>query len=108
MYVYCCPNPECRKYSLELSLYDAEKAGAILIEKENLNRWQLIPDSKAKSFPDYISKQILDDYNEAFLTMEMSPKAFAILSRRCLQGIIRDFWKVEPGKLSNEINQIKD
>jgi hypothetical protein len=30
------------------------------------------------------------------------------LSRRCLQGMIRDFWKVVPGRLAGEIEQIRD
>lgn len=50
----------------------------------------------------------MDDYNEACLIQDLSPKASAALSRRCLQGIIRDFWKVTPGKLIKEIEQIKD
>ena len=70
--------------------------------------WQLIPQSKAQSFPDYIPKTILDDYNETCLIKDLSPKASATLARRCLQGIIRDFWEVTPGKLAKEIEQIKD
>lgn len=37
-----------------------------------------------------------------------SPKASATLSRRCLQGIIRDFWQVKPGRLVDEIDAIQD
>ncbi|MCC7300620.1 MAG: DUF4145 domain-containing protein, partial [Verrucomicrobia bacterium] len=51
---------------------------------------------------------IVADYNEACLIQEASPKASATLSRRCLQGIIRDFWKVKAGRLVDEIEQIKD
>jgi hypothetical protein len=50
----------------------------------------------------------LDDYREACLIQDLSPKASATLSRRCLQGILRDFWQVKPGRLVNEIDQIKD
>ncbi len=39
---------------------------------------------------------------------EDSPKASATLSRRCLQGILRDFWQVTPDLLYREIDQIKD
>ncbi|MDH4270147.1 MAG: DUF4145 domain-containing protein [Dehalococcoidia bacterium] len=40
---------------------------------------------------------------------DLSPKASATLSRRCLQGIIRDFWrgKVKPGRLAREIEQLE-
>ncbi len=40
-----------------------------------------------------------------------SPKASAAMSRRCLQGIVRDFWNIPPSKRGNlgaEINYIKD
>ncbi len=106
-----CPNPKCKKFSLEVNL---AKAGYDSVtgyyQKAPVKTWQLIPQSKAQSFPDYIPKPILDDYNEACLIKDLSPKASATLSRRCLQGIIRDFWKnkIKPGKLANEIEQIKE
>jgi len=68
----------------------------------------LIPKSNAKCFPEFIPKPILDDYNEACLIQELSPKASATLSRRCLQGMIRDFWKVSGNNLFDEINRIRD
>ncbi|HYM87853.1 MAG TPA: DUF4145 domain-containing protein, partial [Nitrospiraceae bacterium] len=37
----------------------------------------------------------------------MSTKPAAAQSRRCLQGILRDFWRVNPGRLVDEIEQIK-
>ena len=68
----------------------------------------LIPPSKSKTFPPYIPQALRDDYLEACLIQELSPKASATLSRRCLQGILRDFWAVKPGRLVDEIEQIKD
>jgi hypothetical protein len=73
-----------------------------------LHRWNLIPPSSAKPFPDYIPKAILADYEEACLIRDLSPKASATLARHCLQGIIRDFWEVKPGRLYDEIDAIKD
>ena len=73
-----------------------------------IRKWDLVPPSKAMVFPDYIPKAILDDYNEACIIADLSPKASATLARRCLQGILRDFWKVKPGNLANEIDQIKE
>jgi hypothetical protein len=73
-----------------------------------LQQWNLIPPSRAKTFPAYVPQAILDDYREACLIQDLSPKASATLSRRCLQGILRDFWKVTPGRLVDEIDQIKD
>lgn len=104
-----CPNPECKKFTLRVELREASQWQGLWSEGETLKTWQLIPLSKAQSFPDYIPKAILDDYNEACLIKDLSPKASATLSRRCLQGIIRDFWcgKVRPGNLKDEIESIK-
>ncbi len=110
-----CPNPECRKFTLTAvlkevqSVFRPDGSGRPDYSKlPVLRQWDLIPESKAKSFPNYIPKPILDDYNEACLIRDLSPKASATLSRRCLQGIIRDFWQVKPGRLVDEIKQIKD
>jgi hypothetical protein len=101
-----CPNPECKRFSLYAVLSEINDEG-LTVEKA-LRTWQLIPQSKARSFPDYIPKAILDDYNEACLIMDLSPKASATLARRCLQGMIRDFWKVKGDNLKDEIDKIKD
>jgi hypothetical protein len=37
-----------------------------------------------------------------------SPKASATLARRCLQGIIRDFWSIQKKRLIDEINALQD
>lgn len=38
---------------------------------------------------------------------DLSPKASATLSRRCLQGMIRDFHKITRPTLNQEINELK-
>ncbi len=70
--------------------------------------WDLLPESAAKPFPDYIPKPIINDYKEACLIKEKSPKASATLSRRCLQGIIRDFWKIKKNRLIDEIKELQN
>lgn len=66
------------------------------------------PQSLAKKFPDYIPDSIRNDYEEAYAILELSPKASATLSRRCLQGMVRDFWKVSGSSLFSELDQISD
>lgn len=44
---------------------------------------------------------------EACSILDASPKASATLSRRCLQGMIRDFWGVKAKNLVDEIDLIK-
>ncbi|WP_286258099.1 DUF4145 domain-containing protein [Pseudoalteromonas apostichopi] len=104
-----CPNPECKKVTFEIWLhkrttddYGSYRTGDLI------KHWQLVPTSSAKSFPNYIPKAILADYEEACLIRDLSPKASATLARRCIQGIIRDFWQVKPARLIEEIESIKD
>ena len=66
------------------------------------------PKSIAYKFPDYIPQAIRSDYEEACSIVNLSPKASATLSRRCLQGMIRDFFQVSKANLFEEINAIKD
>jgi len=61
-----------------------------------------------KILPSYIPDPIVADYKEACLIAELSPKASATLARRCLQGMIRDFWGVRKNRLVDEIDAIKD
>jgi hypothetical protein len=69
--------------------------------------WTLKPQSIAKPFPNYIPAPILQDYEEACAICNLSPKASATLSRRCLQGVIRDFWKIRKARLIDEINELQ-
>lgn len=107
-----CPNPNCRKFSLTSALYEGGKheVSGLLDNQISKQRyfWKLLPQSVARTFPDYVPNPIIQDYNEACLIKDISPKASATLSRRCLQGMIRDFWGVKKGRLYDEIEAIKD
>lgn len=104
-----CPNPECREYVLMAALYKAVGApGGGWRKGDHMKGWRLRPESAAKPFPDYIPAPLRADYTEACLIRDLSPKASATLSRRCLQGIIRDFWGVKKPSLYEEINAIQD
>ncbi|MDN7125086.1 DUF4145 domain-containing protein [Pseudidiomarina sp. 1APP75-32.1] len=103
-----CPNPQCKKFSLSAELWRSISIGSRAEKQRHVKTWHLVPSNIGKTFPDYIPKPIIDDYQEACEICHLSPKASATLARRCLQGIIRDFWKVKPDKLFKEINSIKD
>lgn len=103
-----CPNPECRRFTLEASLHESSRQPGGEKLGRKVKHWRLVPPSNARVFPEYIPKPLIDDYTEACLIKDASPKASATLSRRCLQGIIRDFWKVKPSRLVDEIEAIKD
>jgi hypothetical protein len=104
-----CPNSKCREFTLEASLYnaDTDQVGQWYAAGPVLQTWKLIPPSNAKPFPDYIPPQIIQDYQEACLIADASPKASATLARRCLQGMIRDFWGVAKRDLKTEIEELK-
>lgn len=104
-----CPNSACREYTILASLHKVIVVGNNRhITNETLLKWTMKPNSSAKPFPNYIPQPIISDYNEACLIRDLSPKASATLSRRCLQGILRDYFGVVEKRLIDEINAIKD
>lgn len=105
-----CPNPKCKEYTLTLSLYDQKvnSLGEVILVSPPKKTWQLIPAAETKVFPDYVPKVIIADYKEACLIRDLSPKASATLARRCLQGMIRDFWGIKKDRLINEIKAIEN
>jgi hypothetical protein len=112
-HVTVCPNQECRQYTISATLQKTEEDPAsypvkLRPVKGSAEHWQLRPKSKAKALPAYIPAPIVEDYDEACLVLNDSPKASATLSRRCLQGIIRDFWGISKPRLVEEINALKD
>ncbi len=102
-----CPNPACRKFFLSASLHSLETSGSRSYTGKHIKTWSLVPPSRARSFPIALPPQVLEDYQEACLTIESSPKVATALSRRCLSGMLRDFWRVQPGRLGDEFRQIK-
>lgn len=106
--VTVCPNEECKEYVIEASLYNATTGNyGSRLEGDALLSWELKPQSKAKTYPPYIPQAIKEDYNEACLITNLSPKASATLSRRCLQGIIRDFWSISKKRLKPAIDELQ-
>lgn len=85
-----------------------EKIGITIYRPCTEETFRIAPRTARKSYPDYIPKQIRKDYEEACLIADLSPKASATLSRRCLQGMIRDFFKVKKDSLCDEICAIAD
>lgn len=105
--IIVCPNKQCRELTIlfEIFKYDPQPFNEV---KELVYSWNLKPESEAKPFPSYIPAQLRNDYEEACLIKTKSPKASATLSRRCLQGMIQDFWKIKKGRLSDQINELEE
>jgi hypothetical protein len=103
-----CPNKKCKRLTFTFTLtgatnemYHSEETTKVV------QKWNLLPESKAKPQPSYIPKQIIQDYTEACRINQLSPKASATLARRCLQGMIRDFHSIKKGTLNEEITALK-
>lgn len=94
---YTCPN--CKEISIIINVDSDPSIGTVNIR----------PRSFAKQFPEYVPEAVRNDYEEACAIVSLSPKASATLSRRCLQGMIRDFWKITGKKrLVDEIDTLQE
>lgn len=89
---------------------ECDEVSFVAVGKRNLmgKVFYLYPSSRAKQFPNYVPSFIKQDYEEAYSIVNLSPKASATLSRRCLQGMIRDYWKISKKTLYDEIEALKD
>ena len=95
-------------YTLKCANVKCQKIAVTSVNMFTYKQVDIVPQVTVKRYPDYIPEQIRRDYEEASMILEASPKAAATLLRRCLQGMIRDFWKVKKGRLVDEVDALKD
>ncbi len=107
-WIHVCPNPECKEFTYISEVGSAKVVANRYVIAEPIQRWMHRPQGVVKQFPDYIPKAILNDYKESAMIAELSPKASATLARRCLQGMIRDFWGTKGKNLFEEIKAIEE
>ncbi len=62
--------------------------------------------SKRSPVPPQVPSKFAEDYREACLVLDDSPKASAALSRRCLQYILQEKTGVKHGNLAKEIQEV--
>ena len=113
---YMHPTFEDRRYldssfiihSIKCSNPDCEKVCVTALNALTMDQVDILPQVTMKYYPDYIPEQIRRDYEEASLILDRSPKAAATLLRRCLQGMIHDFWGIKEKNLNAEITRLKD
>lgn len=109
-----CPSKNCRQYAIKIDFFKrvrpSEMGGSLYAwpNGDNVLSFRLRPRDSAQPMPEYIPKFIRDDYREACLILRDSPKASAALSRRCIQGIIRDFFDITKGTLHGEIQALQE
>jgi hypothetical protein len=108
-----CSNPDCRQTTIHIRVGNYQTTNGVGGTSHKLSDGGLVfddviaPRSSAKPQPKYIPTPLREDYEEACLIANLSPKASATLSRRCLQGMIRDFAKISKARLIDEIKALK-
>ena len=93
--------PECDRYIVEYELHRFD------LPEQNIREivWPKVR-SEARPVPPEVPEKFAEDYIEACLVLEDSPKASAALSRRCLQLLLRDELSVNQGTLYSEIQEV--
>lgn len=105
-----CANVECNRFTIHTSIWPATiRSGSPVPDRNSgpLLSQRLHPENAGRAQPDYIPRVIVEDYSEACRIRDLSPKASATLSRRCLQGMIRDFCKISENTLNKEIQKLR-
>ena len=96
--IFRCPNEDCKKETVI-----AEGVNGYM----DNHKVYVYPSAVFQHFPEYIPEAIRSDYEEACLIRDCSPKAAATLARRCLQGMIRDYWGISGRNLYEEVSQLQ-
>lgn len=111
-----CPDPLCGAQKFSLSMRYTDEGGAFLsapieryvsARKVGIGDLTIIP-TTPRPLSAYSSTGVVSDFNEAWLILELSPKAAATLARRALQGMIRHRWEISLPTLHSELVAIKD
>jgi Domain of unknown function (DUF4145) len=104
-----CANQDCLELTTTATLHEARinHRGSLYLTGEVILQLGRNPAASRKLQPDYIPSPLVRDYYEACSILHLSPKASATLSRRCLQGMIRDFCGISKKRLIDEITQLK-
>lgn len=106
-----CSNPDCMKTTIHVTIAPGGYGNGDYHfhgKKNPIFKQYLLPQGTAKPQPDYVPQTIREDYYEACLIRDLSPKASATLTRRCLQGMIRDFAKIAKTRLIDEIDELRE
>ncbi len=106
---FACLNEECKEITLKLLFTKRKLNGNNGSSQGDLiQAYNLRPESNAKIFPECVPEPLRQDYLEACSIAALSPKASATLSRRCIQGAIRDFCGISKHRLIDEIKALKE
>jgi hypothetical protein len=114
-----CANPECDQLEVLATLHYADQADVLAMSpaERKASGFVLGPEIAARlvypetgtypPLPGSVPEHIRRDYTEAASVAELSPKASATMSRRCLQCMIRDFFGISKRTLWEELQAIQ-
>jgi hypothetical protein len=107
-----CANADCGEITLKAYFGPGEmqnrySRAEFVFEEEYNKPFDLLPSSSAKPQPPSVPTHLANDYYEACAILNLSPKASATLSRRVLQGAIRDFCGIKDATLFKEIDALE-
>lgn len=106
-----CSNATCGEVAVSIQL-----GGGSLVQgaygrrfklQKQIETHRLRPAALLKPQPDCVPAVLATDYYEACRIRDLSPKASATLSRRVLQGMIRDFCGISKNRLIDEIKELR-
>lgn len=111
-----CANSECEELTVEVELGRLIKStynGGIAYSLNDYYislRRRILPEAKLVQVPESVPEEIRTTYREAALICDLSGRASAAMSRRCLQGMVRDFFDIplnKRGNLGAELSQVQ-
>lgn len=104
-----CANQECNRISVAISLESGKNISGTLmpVKDSDFLTTRLYPPRSGKPFPVGVPEEMLEDYNEAWSIIDLSPKSSATLARRCLQAMIRNFCGIRERTLYHEIEALE-
>ena len=107
--VFACPNRLCTAMHASVAMHglDRDPSGRVRVTDRPLRDWNLLPGPEGRRLPAVVPEVIATEFAQASRILEISEPAAATLARRCLQALIRDFWNVKKGFLSDELNAIR-
>lgn len=103
---FACVNADCKEIKIDALFYKFENKGNNKVNSQLIDKFNLRPKGKAKPQPGFIPSAIIQDYQEACLIKDLSPKASATLARRCLQGMMYDFCDIRKDTLNKQIMEL--
>lgn len=117
--IFLCPYAGCRKIEIyvDAGTFPPSLKGKSEAERHKMRadlpntffRHRLLPlyiGGKDEYRTQQIPADIFRDYDEACRLLQVSPNASATYARRCIQNMIRQRFKIKPGKLQNEISTL--